>query len=176
MAIPALIKKHLDANNVVYRHYTHPQEFTSPKVAERLEMPGRDYAKAVIVVADGELVMAAVPANRRLDVEKLAQMAGAGSARLAEESEFEGAFPGCEVGAMPPLGDLFDMTVWLDASFEQRPTIAFDAGTHTDSIEIGLDDFRRLVRPRIARLTEVRPLGPSAGTGEARISMRADEP
>ncbi|HXV64049.1 MAG TPA: YbaK/EbsC family protein [Vicinamibacteria bacterium] len=155
MTIPRNIKRHLDANDVIYRHLSHPQVFTSAKTAEALDMTGRAYAKTVVVVVDGGLIMAAVPANQRVDVEKLAQMTGASSVRLASEPEFKGSFPSCEVGAMPPLGELFDIPVWLDASFVKQPTIAFDAGTHTDSVEVGLEDFRRLVRPRVARLTEV---------------------
>lgn len=173
MAIPAFIKKHLEANNVVYRHHSHAQEFTSPREAEAADETGKTYVKPVLLVADGELLMAAIPANERVDVEKLAQMAGAKSARLAEESEFRDAFPQCEAGATPPLGDLFGVPVWLDASFEQHPTIAFDAGTHTDTVEMGLEDYRRLVRPRVARLTEVGE--GSRRRGRTRVTMRNHE-
>jgi Ala-tRNA(Pro) deacylase len=150
--IPTNIKAHLNANDVVYLHHAHARRFTSPEVADALDMTGKIYAKTLVVMIDGDLVLAAVPANKRLDVEKLARLTGASDARLAHEEEFRGAFPTCEVGAMPPLGDLFDITVWLDESFLHQPTIAFDAGTHTDTVEMGLEDFRRIVRPRVAKL------------------------
>jgi Ala-tRNA(Pro) deacylase len=151
--IPMNIKAHLNANDVVYLHHAHARRFTSPEVADALDMTGKIYAKTLVVMIDGDLLLVAVPANKRLDIEKLSRLTAASDARLAREEEFRGAFPTCEVGAMPPLGDLFDIRVWLDESFLRHPTIAFDAGTHTDTVEMGLEDFRRIVRPRVAKLT-----------------------
>jgi Ala-tRNA(Pro) deacylase len=79
------------------------------------------------------------------------------SFRLARESEFEERFAGCEVGAEPPLGSLYGVPVWLDASFEDHPTITFNAGTHTDTIEMSVSDFESLERPTVGRLSELRP-------------------
>jgi Ala-tRNA(Pro) deacylase len=110
----------------------------------------------VLVVVDDSLVMAVIPANERLDLEKLAHLAGASSFRLATESEFEERFAGCEVGAEPPLGGLYGVPVWLDVSFEDHPTITFNAGTHVDTIQMNVSDFERLEHPIVGRLVELR--------------------
>lgn len=155
MPIPREIKVFLDSHHVDYEHLTHAQVFTTPEVAETQHVSGKEVAKTVMVMADHQLVMAVVPANPRLDVEKLGQLLGASSVRLAEEEEFEKVFPGCEPGAMPPFGNLYQLPVWLDVSFTEQPEILLNAGTHTDSLRMRYQDFERLVEPSIASLTEV---------------------
>jgi Ala-tRNA(Pro) deacylase len=156
MSIPPHIEAFLESKGVHYRHQTHPQEFSAPRIAESQHVSGKELAKSVLVVADDRLVMAVIPANERLDVEKLAHLLGAAAARLADEREFEERFSGCEVGAEPPLGQLFGVPVWLDVSFEEHPTITFNAGTHTDTIEMKVEDFENLEQPRVGRLVELR--------------------
>ena len=68
---------------------------------------------------------------------------------LASEEEFKGRFPDCEVGAMPPFGNLYEMETFVDESLAEDPEIAFNAGTHTELIRMAFSDFRRLVKPRI---------------------------
>jgi Ala-tRNA(Pro) deacylase len=156
MAIPQQIKDFLGSRGVSYREVAHSQEFTASRVAETQHVSGKELAKSVIVIADDRLVMAVVPANERLDIEKLGQLLAAASVRLANENEFRDRFPGCEVGAEPPFGQLYDVPVWLDASFEEHPTITFNAGTHTDTIQMRLPDFEELEHPTVGRLVELR--------------------
>jgi Ala-tRNA(Pro) deacylase len=156
MPVPQHITDFLDSKGVSYRLRTHGQEFTAPRVAASQHVSGKELAKSVLVVVDDSLVMAVIPANERLDLEKLAHLAGASCFRLAKESEFENRFTGCEVGAEPPLGSLYGVPVWLDASFEDHPTITFNAGTHTETIQMSVSDFERLERPTVGRLVELR--------------------
>jgi Ala-tRNA(Pro) deacylase len=156
MAIPRHIEDFLDSRGVRYERLVHAQEFTAPRVAEAQHVSGRELAKSVIVVADDRLVMAVVPANERVDVEKLGHLIGAASVRLATEDEFRERFPDCEVGAEPPLGRLYGVPVWLDASFEDHPTITFNAGTHSETIQMSLADYEALESPAVGRLVELR--------------------
>jgi Ala-tRNA(Pro) deacylase len=156
MSIPRHITDFLESKGVSYTRHEHAQEFTAPRVAASQHVSGRELAKSVLVVVDDGLVMAVVPANDRLDLEKLAHLAGASCFRLAKESEFEQRFSPCEVGAEPPLGSLYGVPVWLDASFEDHETITFNAGTHTDTIEMNVSDFEKLERPTVGRLVEIR--------------------
>jgi Ala-tRNA(Pro) deacylase len=156
MTIPQQIKDFLGSRGISYRVVAHSQQFTASRVAEAQHVSGKELAKSVMVVADDRLVMAVVPANERLDIEKLGQLLAAASVRLANENEFRERFPGCEVGAEPPFGQLYDVPVWLDASFEEHPTITFNAGTHTDSIQMSLPDFEELEHPTVGRLVELR--------------------
>ena len=156
MSIPNQIQDFLATRGVSYRHLTHKQAFTASRTAEAQDVSGKELAKSVMVMAEERPVMAVIPANARLDVEKLGQLMGASSVRLAKEGEFEDLFPGCEVGAEPPFGKLYDIPVWLDASFEDHASIVFNAGTHTDTIQMSVAAFESLEQPKIARLVELR--------------------
>jgi Ala-tRNA(Pro) deacylase len=81
---------------------------------------------------------------------------GASRLRLATEEEFIARFPGCEIGAMPPFGNLFNMKVVVDPELEKDPFIYFNAGNHVQTVRLAYKDFVALVKPRIARLVESR--------------------
>jgi Ala-tRNA(Pro) deacylase len=93
--------------------------------------------------------MAVVPADRKVDLERLRQATGAVSAELADEREFSGDFPGCEPGAMPPFGNLYGMPVYVEPHLAADPEIAFNAGTHTELIRMAYKDFERLAHPML---------------------------
>jgi Ala-tRNA(Pro) deacylase len=107
--------------------------------------------KVVMVLADGELAMLAMPAPYQADLERVAEVLGASEVRLAHEEEFAPAFPDCEVGAMPPFGNLYGLPVYLDEALAEDETIVVQAGTHSDTIRLKYADFERLVRPTVAR-------------------------
>jgi Ala-tRNA(Pro) deacylase len=107
-------------------------------------------AKVVIVFGDGELAMLVLPAPSRVNLEKAAAVLGVNDARLAQEEEFAERFTGCEVGAMPPFGNLYDVPVYVDKSLAEDETIVFEAGTHTDTMSMKFADYQRLVEPKLA--------------------------
>ena len=73
---------------------------------------------------------------------------------MAQEGEFKDLFPDCEVGAMPPFGNLYDLPVYVAAALTEDKDIAFNAGTHTDVIKISYSDFEKLVKPAIGAFSE----------------------
>ena len=90
-----------------------------------------------------------LPASYKVDLEGLQAATGAGHVELASEEEFKNLFPNCEVGAMPPFGNLYDMDVYVAETLTEDEEIAFNAGTHTELIRLRYDDFERLVQPRV---------------------------
>jgi Ala-tRNA(Pro) deacylase len=72
---------------------------------------------------------------------------------LATEYEFKNRFPDCELGAMPPFGNLYDMEVYVAESLSLDKEIAFNAGSHTELIRLSYADYARLVKPRIFKFT-----------------------
>lgn len=142
-------KEYLAGAGVKFDTIEHPVAFTASEVAASSHVLGRDFAKTVIVRIEGELAMIVLPASRRLVLADLREMLGTDNVRLATETEFRDAFPDCEIGAMPPFGNLYGMRVYVTASLADEPTIAFNAGTHTDVIQIAYADFARLAHPTI---------------------------
>jgi Ala-tRNA(Pro) deacylase len=119
-------------------------------VAASEHVPGKMLVKTVMVLADGKLTMLALPATYQVDLEKAAAALEAGEVRLAEEEEFEGTFPDCEVGAMPPFGNLYGVPVYVEKALAEDETIVFRAGTHTDTMGVKYADFERLVEPTVS--------------------------
>lgn len=143
------LKDFLDSKSVKYVTITHSTAYTAQEIAASAHIPGKELAKTVMVKVDGTLAMAVLPASRQIDFEALNKVAGT-AVELASEDEFKERFPQCEVGAMPPFGNLYDMQVFADTSLTEDEEIAFNAGTHTELVQLAFADFRSLVAPQIA--------------------------
>jgi len=150
---PRQITDFLDKEKVPYELLAHERAFTAQGVAASLHVRGRDFAKAVIVkTADGRRVMAVIPGPRHVDLEALEGLLGT-RVELAREEEFAGLFPGCELGAEPPFGNLYGLPVYADESLHRDPDIVLNAGTHTEAIRMRWADYERLVRPVVGALS-----------------------
>jgi Ala-tRNA(Pro) deacylase len=145
------LESYLREDQVPFETHHHPTAFTAQEVAASEHTPGKMVVKVVMVLADGELAMLAMPAPYQADLERVAEVLGASEVRLAHEEEFAPAFPDCEVGAMPPFGNLYGLPVYVDEALAEDETIVIQAGTHSDTIRLKYADFERLVRPTAAR-------------------------
>jgi Ala-tRNA(Pro) deacylase len=145
------LKEFLDDNNIKYVTVTHSTAYTAQQVAALTHTKGKDFAKTVMVMLDGTLAMAVVPASYQVDMSRLKEGASANMVALASESEFRTRFPGCETGAMSPFGNLFDMAVFVDESLSKDLEIAFNAGSHNELIRLSYEDFERLVKPKVLK-------------------------
>ena len=146
MPIAKLIN-YLDRNEIDYRIIEHPRAYTAQEVAEQSQITGHEIAKTVIVKIDGVMAMAVLPASEVIDLDRLADAMGATLVELATESEFGRLFNECEVGAMPPFGNLFGMKVFVDAELALDETIAFNAGNHAELVQLRYRDFEDLAQP-----------------------------
>jgi len=149
MGVPARLIEFLDQSKVRYEVLHHPEAFTAQELAAIEHVKGRSHAKVVMVKADGELLMAVLPADHRVDLEKLRQITGRPTA-LATEAEFKALFPDCAVGTMPPFGQLYGVATYLDTSLTGADKIVFEAGTHSDAIKMRYPDYERLAKPTTA--------------------------
>jgi len=143
------LKAFFDSRGIRYVSIMHSRAFTASEVAESAHVKGRDFAKTVIVKIDGAMAMVVLPANRRIVLHDLRELLANDHVRLATEDEFRSAFPDCELGAMPPFGNLYAMPVYVAASLADDPEIAFNAGTHSEVIKMSYADFDELVRPTV---------------------------
>lgn len=147
------IRDFLDSHNVKYLVISHSLAYTAQGIAATSHVSGKKLAKTVIVKVDGVLAMAVVPACEHVNLERLRSLTGSDSVQIATEAEFQNAFPDCELGAMPPFGNLYDMVVYADASLPEQEEITFSAGTHRELVRMHWKDMARLVNPTIAELT-----------------------
>ena len=147
------LKEFLDSERIQYVVISHSPAFTAQQIAASAHVKGRELAKSVMVKIDGRLAMAVLPASQKVDLERLREAASAEQVELASEREFRGRFPDCDLGAMPPFGNLYGIEVIAADSLAEDQFIAFNAGSHTELISLAYRDFERLAHPRIGRLT-----------------------
>ena len=143
------LQEFLDEHQVKYVVISHSRAFTTQEIAATTHIPGKELAKSVIVDIDGEMAMAVVPGSQKVDLYLLRDLVGAQQVSLAKESEFKDRFPECELGAMPPFGNLYGMPVYVADSITEDEEIAFNAGSHTQLVKMSYRDFERLVQPRV---------------------------
>lgn len=158
------LEAYLCAQRVPFQVQHHPQAFTAQHLAAVEHVPGRLVAKVVVVYADGRPVMLALPAHCRVSLPKAGQALTSRTVRLAEEHELRDLFPDCEVGAMPPFGNMYDLPVYVDQTLAEDEVIVCNAGTHTETISLRFADFQRLVNPAIADFAPPRRGPPGNGS------------
>ncbi|MBM2829806.1 MAG: YbaK/prolyl-tRNA synthetase associated region [Gammaproteobacteria bacterium] len=147
------LKDFLDNENVKYATIQHSRAYTVQQTAEYAHISGKELAKTVMVKIDGEIAMAVLPAPEHVDLNLLKGAANAHTVEIAGEQEFKDLFPQCEIGAMPPFGNIYGMDVYVEEALTKDEMIAFKAGSHVELIELAYKDFERLVKPRIVRLS-----------------------
>jgi Ala-tRNA(Pro) deacylase len=155
MAIPQRIRDYLDSHDVPYETLHHSQAFTGQEVAHSLHVSGKRCVKAVAVRGDGKPVLAVIPASHRLDVQELRAALEVSRLEMLPEGELVGLFPDCDLGAVPPFGNLYGIAVWVDRVVADAEKIIFCAGTHEDCIRMRYTDFSKLTLPRLGRFSEL---------------------
>ncbi len=150
MALNERLRHLFQRENVRYQILPHPEAVTASEIAAATHVSGKSLAKVVMVRDEnGALRMAVVPAAMRVDLPALARAMGVDTIDFAREEEFAPLFPDCEIGAMPPFGNLYDIPVFADDSFARRNDFHFQAGNHHELATIDYRDFERLARPTL---------------------------
>lgn len=142
------LKSFLDENKIKYVSIQHSSAYTAQEIAAIAHIPGKDLAKTVIIKIDGKMAMAVLPASFKVSFDNLKDTLGVKEVRLAYEQEFIDKFPDCEVGAMPPFGNIYGMEVFVAESLAEDEEIAFNACSHTELIKMNFSDFEKLVKPK----------------------------
>ena len=155
MSIPRRIRDYLDSQKAPYEWLPHPQAFTAQEVAHSLHVSGKRLAKTVILDADGRLVMAVLPASHRLIMPELKAALEVRRLEMLPESELAKIFPDCDLGAIPPFGNLYGIEVWVDRTVEESGELVFTAGTHVDAVRMKYSDYAELVKPHVGRFSEL---------------------
>ena len=143
----------LDDNQVKYITIRHSSAFTTQEIAAKAHISGKELAKTVMIKIQGKMAMAVLPASFIIDFESLKKIFGTSNVMLATENEFKNRFPDCELGAMPPFGNLYDMEVFVAETLTGEKEIAFNAGSHVELIKLSYKDYQRLVKPRIFKFS-----------------------
>ena len=147
------LEEYLQSQQVPFHTLAHPYAMTAQATANSAHIASKEMAKTVMIKLDGRLAMAVVPADAWVSFDGVRELTGARDVTLASEDEFKDRFPECEVGAMPPFGNLYGMDVLVADSLADDEQIAFNGGSHRELVQMDWRDFERLVQPRVAPIT-----------------------
>ncbi|HJX60258.1 MAG TPA: YbaK/EbsC family protein [Thermodesulfobacteriota bacterium] len=149
MTILKKLRDYFEKNQVAYEVGFHPEVFTAQEIAAAQHVSGKEMAKVVMVKADGKMLMLVLPASYQIDMKKLKKALKCKKVSMAKEKQFEELFPDCEVGAMPPFGNLYNLEVWVDQVLTEDASIVFQAGNHIETVRIKYGDYARLTNPKV---------------------------
>lgn len=141
------LRDYLDARTIRYVSIQHSPAYTAQEIAKKTHICGDKLAKTVVIDIDGQLAMVVLPASYRIRWDKFMRAMGTDFVELADEEEFRDRFASCEVGAIPPFGNLFGMNVYMCDALASNAEIAFSAGTHSEIIKMKCSDYIDLVNP-----------------------------
>ncbi len=155
MAIAKRLREILDDKKVQYLVISHSPAYSALELAQALHVSGKMFAKSVICKTPDGFLMAVLEAPHRVDLQQLKELTGEPKLRLATEDEFKDAFSDCELGAMPPFGNLYGLQVYVDQKLEEDEEIVFNAGTFREAIRMCYADFKKLVEPTVGSFADV---------------------
>lgn len=144
MSIPATVKNYMDAKGVHFTRTAHTPTATTAEAAESAHVSGARVAKGVVLADDKGFVLAVVPATHTLRVVELGKQLGR-DLELADEEEFRGIFPDCELGAVPAVGPAYGIRTIVADELLDEEEVWFEAGDHVTLVHVTGADFRRLL-------------------------------
>jgi Ala-tRNA(Pro) deacylase len=146
------LKNYLDRQGVRYITISHSMAFTAIEIAKSSHVPCKEMSKTLVLSIQDKPVMAVVPAVQKFDLSILRDAFATEQVELTPEDQFSILFPDCEVGAMPPFGNLYGMDTYVAESVTEQEYIAFNAGSHTEIIKMLYHDYENLVAPKFVIL------------------------
>ena len=149
MRVVPRLRAFLDERHVPYEVLAHSRDYTAQETAAHTHTPGREFAKAVIVRAGDGYLMTVLPAHHEVDLERLSAALGHRVVDLASEEEIARLCPDCEPGAIPPFGNLWELSVVASSALTEDEHITCNAGSHREALRLTWNDYRRVVEPRL---------------------------
>lgn len=146
--------RYLQSNKVEFQVLEHDPAFSAHDVAAVAHVPESEMAKAILIKIDEHYWMAVLRADQRINEQMIRRVFGAKNVQLAHEENLGMLFPDCQIGAMPPFGNLYGLPVLLEECLADDEEIVFNACTHTKAIRMKFKDFRRLAKPVITGFAE----------------------
>jgi Ala-tRNA(Pro) deacylase len=143
MSIAPTLQKYLDSN-VVYEVIPHEPTPTSARTAQACHVSGDRLAKGIVLRHNGGYLLAVVPASHHIELAVLTSQLG-NDVELADEQELKRLFPDCVPGAVPPVGQCYDLDVIVDDSIQEPTDVYLEGGDHATLVHLMQPEFARLM-------------------------------
>jgi prolyl-tRNA editing enzyme YbaK/EbsC (Cys-tRNA(Pro) deacylase) len=141
------IRDLLAGHRAEFREVHHQQTYTSEQSAaargESVEIGG----KAIVMKVDEAFHLFVLSAARSVDSSAIRKRLSARRSRFATPEELL-QLTSLVPGSIPPFGrPVLDLDLYADDALLANGRIAFNAGSLTDSIIMGMEDWRRIAAP-----------------------------
>ncbi|RIK65179.1 MAG: hypothetical protein DCC65_12675 [Planctomycetota bacterium] len=146
------LEKVLDDQEIPYKKLWHRPTYTSQDLAAAEHVSGYEVAKPVVVRGARGFAMCVVAAPDQVDLNKVARLLGEESVRLATEDEMKSLFPDCELGAEPPVGNLFGIRTIMDHRLRYDERLFMQIGSHTEAVRMRRDDWEQITQPIVGAI------------------------
>jgi Ala-tRNA(Pro) deacylase len=144
MAVAITVQQFLEDRGIDYEVLTHAHTVSASRTAQKSHIPGDRVAKAVVLKADADYLVAVLPASHHVDLGQVGGWLGR-SVGLATESEASGLFPDCALGAVPPVAAAYGIEAILDDSLTRQSEVYFEGGDHSSLVHVSADQFSDLM-------------------------------
>ena len=124
--------------------------FSAQRLAQSIHVSGHEVAKTVLLLTGaGDHAIAVLPADRGVDLEKVAQVLGDGKVSIASEFDISQLFLDCELGVISPFGSRYGLPAVVDAMLAADEQIVFEGNTHHDAVRINFQDYCKVEQPLV---------------------------
>jgi prolyl-tRNA editing enzyme YbaK/EbsC (Cys-tRNA(Pro) deacylase) len=153
------VTKFLDKAKVKYKTLEHKVVFTAHDVGATTKKKLSEIAKVVLVKVEGwkedspsqkglssNLVLIVLPAGKYVDFSGIKKALKAKKVSMASEKDIT-KYLKTKVGLLHPFGSEYNLKTLLDKGMLRAKKMIVSAGTYTDSVEIAVKDFEKLITP-----------------------------
>lgn len=154
MAKASDLQRYLNNNGIPYQIIEHDPAFSAHGVSVATHVAEKEIAKTVILQIDGKFWMTVLRGDYKINLHMIKQAFAAHHVHLAHEEDLNTLFPDCQLGTMPPFGNLYGVPVLVDQALADDDQISFNACCYTKVVKIKYEDFRRLVNPLVGQYAE----------------------
>jgi Ala-tRNA(Pro) deacylase len=139
----------LEENRIPYEIFEHEPVYTNPTMAAALKVSESETVKSLVLLTkEKEMVVLVMPGDKRVDWKKAAAGIGTKKVSFAKpEAVLEKV--GCEVGCVPPFGQLTELPIFMDKDLVRKEVVYFNPGVHDKSFKIKAWDLKKLCQPKM---------------------------
>jgi Ala-tRNA(Pro) deacylase len=145
MAIAITLKDYLENSGTQYDVVPHTYTTSSMLTAEAAHVSGDKLVKSVLLEDENGYVLAVIPATHHLELGRISRQLNR-RLGLATEAELENIFTDCDLGAIPPIGNVYGVEVIMDECLKDCNEVYFEAGDHIELVHMESDAFMELMQ------------------------------
>lgn len=145
MSISTRVANFLDEQDIEYDTLNHPHASTTTNAAIAAHILPNSVAKAVVLEDhDNHHLMAILPADHKLSLHKLNRKMDT-ELHLVDENRVYQIFNDCDPGAVPAVGQAYNMNAVYDEVLDQLDDVYLEAGDHETFIHLNKAQFGKLM-------------------------------